>query len=257
MVYRSWSRFSLVSCDEQGPTSVSRLPGEAGSDSTALAFAASRRLEEPADVQDPEDEGQCSRSPGFWCQNQDGGNPNLTSEELEGYVADALARLAAVGVSSNSEELLSAVCDTRRQLFRHLAALALNLAAGFVAEDDPVTGEDSALVATVGDAFRKGAEVYLRGDAVSFDDRNEVKDVLDRINNNVNLANDCTPSDEEGEEDEDEETPPGTCGTASGAQITICHIPPGNPAARQTIRISPNAWPAHQAHGDTCGACGS
>lgn len=38
-------------------------------------------------------------------------------------------------------------------------------------------------------------------------------------------------------------------------KITICHIPPGNNQNPQTITISPNAWPAHQAHGDMMGAC--
>lgn len=38
-------------------------------------------------------------------------------------------------------------------------------------------------------------------------------------------------------------------------QITICHIPPGNPNNPQTITIPVNAWPAHQAHGDYIGAC--
>jgi len=35
----------------------------------------------------------------------------------------------------------------------------------------------------------------------------------------------------------------------------ICHIPPGNPENPQTILISPNAYPAHLAHGDYEGAC--
>ena len=39
------------------------------------------------------------------------------------------------------------------------------------------------------------------------------------------------------------------------AQITICHIPPGNPSKRNTITIGASAWPAHQAHGDSEGAC--
>ena len=38
-------------------------------------------------------------------------------------------------------------------------------------------------------------------------------------------------------------------------QITICHIPPGNNNNPQTITIAESAWPAHQAHGDTQGAC--
>ena len=42
-----------------------------------------------------------------------------------------------------------------------------------------------------------------------------------------------------------------------GHKVTICHVPPGNPANAHTITISANAWPAHQAHGDQLGACGS
>ncbi|MBI2442156.1 MAG: RHS repeat-associated core domain-containing protein [Lentisphaerae bacterium] len=37
--------------------------------------------------------------------------------------------------------------------------------------------------------------------------------------------------------------------------LIICHRPPGNPENKQTLRINENAWPAHQAHGDTLGAC--
>lgn len=35
---------------------------------------------------------------------------------------------------------------------------------------------------------------------------------------------------------------------------TICHCPPGNQGCN-TLYISENAWPAHQAHGDTLGSC--
>ena len=38
-------------------------------------------------------------------------------------------------------------------------------------------------------------------------------------------------------------------------KITICHYPPGNTGNPQTIEIPASAWPAHQAHGDTQGAC--
>jgi len=48
--------------------------------------------------------------------------------------------------------------------------------------------------------------------------------------------------------------PPGTTGTG-GRQITICHVPGGNPARARAITIDESAWPAHQAHGDTEGAC--
>ncbi len=37
--------------------------------------------------------------------------------------------------------------------------------------------------------------------------------------------------------------------------VTICHIPPGNPANAHTITISVNALPAHLAHGDYIGSC--
>ena len=44
----------------------------------------------------------------------------------------------------------------------------------------------------------------------------------------------------------------------SGGQygkITICHHTHSKKNKQVTIRISPNAWPAHQKHGDTQGAC--
>jgi hypothetical protein len=47
-------------------------------------------------------------------------------------------------------------------------------------------------------------------------------------------------------------------GTGTGGaekQMTICHIPPGNPAKAKTLTVGSSAWPAHQAHGDTEGAC--
>lgn len=51
-------------------------------------------------------------------------------------------------------------------------------------------------------------------------------------------------------------TPP--AGPSGAAQtVTICHIPPGKPDKGRTITIGTSAWPAHQAHGDTEGACPS
>src|SRR5215208_3188676 len=38
-------------------------------------------------------------------------------------------------------------------------------------------------------------------------------------------------------------------------KITICHIPPGNPAARRTLSVGASAWPSHEGHGDRRGAC--
>lgn len=44
------------------------------------------------------------------------------------------------------------------------------------------------------------------------------------------------------------------CGSDSN-KVLVCHIPPGNPANAHTICISPNAVPAHLAHGDVLGEC--
>jgi putative hemolysin len=38
-------------------------------------------------------------------------------------------------------------------------------------------------------------------------------------------------------------------------KVLICHIPPGEPDNAHTISVSPNAVPAHLAHGDTLGPC--
>ena len=43
----------------------------------------------------------------------------------------------------------------------------------------------------------------------------------------------------------------------AGSKITICHIPPGNPANVQTIDVAPAALSAHLAHGDRVGPCAS
>jgi len=40
-----------------------------------------------------------------------------------------------------------------------------------------------------------------------------------------------------------------------GRPITICHVPAGNPGRARTLTVDESAWPAHQAHGDTQGAC--
>jgi predicted lipid-binding transport protein (Tim44 family) len=38
-------------------------------------------------------------------------------------------------------------------------------------------------------------------------------------------------------------------------KVVICHRTPGNPENAHTISVSPNAVPAHLAHGDTLGPC--
>ncbi|MEZ4297305.1 MAG: hypothetical protein R3B70_20240 [Polyangiaceae bacterium] len=47
----------------------------------------------------------------------------------------------------------------------------------------------------------------------------------------------------------------GALGNGGGGSVTVCHIPPGNPANAHTITVGSSAVPAHLAHGDTLGAC--
>ena len=49
----------------------------------------------------------------------------------------------------------------------------------------------------------------------------------------------------------------GTDAVAQGANVDVCHIPPGNPENAHTITISENAVNAHLDHGDQLGACES
>lgn len=53
------------------------------------------------------------------------------------------------------------------------------------------------------------------------------------------------------EEEEDDVTPQSTCTSwdpDKPAKIRVCH-------SGKTLSISPDAWPEHSAHGDTCGPC--
>src|SRR5689334_4954306 len=46
-------------------------------------------------------------------------------------------------------------------------------------------------------------------------------------------------------------------GQATDSKVTICHIPPGNPANAHTITVDASAIPAHLGHDDTLLACES
>jgi hypothetical protein len=189
------------------------------------------------------DENECPRGAGFWCRNQDGKNPNLTAEEFQKFAAAAAERLSSVPALDTSEEIAAAVCNTSDQLLRQLAALALNLAAGTITRETPLIDEP---YPNVGAAFDAAVQVAVEGG--SRDERNQIKDVIERINENRNheACDDAEPDD--GEDDGDGAPPP-------TGKITICHIPPGNPSARHTITIDSSAWPAHKAHGDYMGPC--
>jgi hypothetical protein len=202
-------------------------------------------LEEDRDEVSFEDE--CPRGAGFWCQNRGGQNPNLSREEFEDFAAEAASLLSALPALDTPEEIEAAVCNTGDQLLRQLAALALNLAAETLTRDTALEGEQ---FATVGEAFDAAVAAALDG-GLSSGERNEIKDVLDRINNNQNhdTCSNVTPDDDTDGGDDDG-------GAPTSGQLTICHIPPGNPSARHTLVIGASAWPAHQAHGDTLGPCG-
>jgi len=51
---------------------------------------------------------------------------------------------------------------------------------------------------------------------------------------------------EEADEDDDDD---------DGGKVTICHVPPGNPANEHTIRVGAPAVDAHLGHGDYKGEC--
>jgi hypothetical protein len=194
--------------------------------------------------------GDCARGAGFWCQNQDGQNPNMSPGEFDIYAAGALDLFEAeVPGIEDKTDIEAAVCDTGNQLLRQLTALALNLAAETVTEGTSLMGES---YPDVGAAFEAGIAA-ASGDG-SRDEVNDVKDVLDRINNNVNMEGDCEAEEDDDGEGDDNGTVelPEECKDdvdESGHKITICH------KGKNTITIDVSAWPAHQAHGDTCGPC--
>jgi len=47
----------------------------------------------------------------------------------------------------------------------------------------------------------------------------------------------------------------GGVSTDVSTRVTLCHVPPGNPANAHTIVVGQAAVPAHLAHGDSLGAC--
>lgn len=142
-----------------------------------------------------------ARTPGFYCQNQDGKNPNLDSGEFDDLAAEAESLL---GGALGSLSVGDAVCIKGNklpedQLLRHLGALALNLAANLIDETTPLTDGS---FPTVGDAFEEAVAIAELSDDKQ--ERNAIKDVLDGINNNDNteLGEHC--ADDDGDDGEEE-----------------------------------------------------
>ncbi len=201
---------------------------------------------------DPIDETSCARGAGFFCRNQNGNNPNMTAEEFQEYATEAAITLAGVEDLDTVDVIAEAVCNTGDQLFRNLATLALNITAGLVERTTP---HNNLMFPTVGDALDRGISAAINNE-ISLEDRKEVKRMLEQINENVSINVGAGCEVDEDDEDDDGEDDGST--TVSSCEIEddnhpgkilICH------KNRNTLSISSSAWPAHEAHGDTCGPC--
>ncbi|PTL77094.1 hypothetical protein [Vitiosangium sp. GDMCC 1.1324] len=56
--------------------------------------------------------------------------------------------------------------------------------------------------------------------------------------------------------DSQDGTPAGNTAPDENGKVTVCHIPPGNPARAHTLIVGQPAVKAHLKHGDTLGPCG-
>lgn len=59
-----------------------------------------------------------------------------------------------------------------------------------------------------------------------------------------------------GQQGDDRNGGGGQAQSGGDGKVTICHIPPGNPANAHTITVGASAVKAHLAHGDYVGPCG-
>jgi len=234
-----------LACDSSvtSPTSVARDGSlRIGGASGPLQSVGAASQEEPPLF-------NCPRSPGFYCKNQDG-NPNMTAEEFDALVVAAAGLLLGVPALDSDAEIREAICEKGDQLLRHLATLALNIAAGI----DPSTslsGETfrGVPVDSIQAAFDLAVQVATEVPPATKAERNQIKDILDRINNNLNTG--LTDCEDEGDEVAGEgEAGGGTGGVVTASiKVTICH------KGKNTLTIDESALPAHLAHGDTMGPC--
>jgi hypothetical protein len=225
-------------------------PSELSSGTASRSDAASGPLQSAGGAFQEDPLFACPRSPGFYCQNQNGKNPNMTADQFNQLASAAAGLLAAVPALDTPEEIRRAICNNGDQLLRHLATLALNLAAG-LEPTTPLSGEafNGQGVGTVQEAFNLAVGV-ANDPLASKSVRNQIKDILDRINNNENTG--LTDCDDEAPAEEASGGTSGSGGTGSAgnsSKLTICH------KRKNTLTIDASAWPAHQAHGDTQGPC--
>jgi hypothetical protein len=142
-----------------------------------------------------------ARTPGFFCQNQDGKNPNLPLPEFLDLAAEGATILQSLDALA-STNVANMVCfkgngAPEDQLLRNLSALALNFAANLIDETTPLS---DGTFPTVGDALAAAIAVANDPDATK-QERNAVEGVLDDINHNVNTVrgDECVGDDEGGE----------------------------------------------------------
>lgn len=91
------------------------------------------------------------------------------------------------------------------------------------------------------------------------DEKKEEKPADDKKEEPKDQPKDDKPKDGPSDKPKDEEPLPGDDDFEEKIdekdRVTVCHIPPGNPAAKHTLTISKNALAAHLAHGDVLGKC--
>jgi len=99
----------LIACDSgPGPTApsadVELEPAHSAGSLLDRAASANRvpgeLLDEgvPGEDMELEPEDTCARSPGFYCQNQEGGNPNMTAEEFEMFASPSASKIRRSGM---------------------------------------------------------------------------------------------------------------------------------------------------------------
>jgi hypothetical protein len=251
------------------PTSTSSFQEATSISSQGSLSTATEALNEVAN-EEVENDVICARSPGFYCQNQSGKNPNMSQEQFQTFADQAARLLSDVEALDTPEEIAAAVCDPSDQLFRHLSTLALNLSSMRIDASDPHGNPN---YATIGDAFAHG--VAVAGGDVTREERKEVKRLIEQITGDRLCEEDeyedpdedpdANPGKNPGKDpgEDPDENPGGDPGVdpptapvceeldeEHPGKILICH------KGKNTLSISPDAWPAHWAHGDDCGACG-
>jgi hypothetical protein len=179
----------------------------------------------PAETPPPSETGE-GCSPGYWRQDQH-------YDDWGDYYSPDKSASAVLGRDVGSITLGQAVAlggGGLNALLRQTVAALLN-----------------ASNLDVGYAYTPGEVISMFQAAYDSGQYEATKDLFDAANN----AGCPLGSDEAGPPEE--ENPPEPPGQES--QVTICHIPPGNPANAHTITVGASAVPAHLAHGDTLGAC--